>query len=145
MLQNEARSERCSSIMENRDLSTYEILDLIGTETSQVDAAFEFWLTITFAFVVAAFAARTRFSMRLKLLVSSLYLVASAVFILKYVGDLSAVQTLTATLPETAPNLFNIPGGLSHLLRFALYVVGTIAAIVYLFLPGTIDSEDSPA
>ncbi len=61
-------------------LSPAELLEFILLHESVIDSQLQFWMTATFAIVVASFAARDVLTHRMRLIVSGLYLVATFVF-----------------------------------------------------------------
>ena len=48
------------------DMSTSDLLNLVLTQRGNIDLQFQFWLTITFAVIVAAFSAGDRLDRRLR-------------------------------------------------------------------------------
>ncbi len=61
-------------------LSPAELLEFILLHESVIDSQLQFWMTATFAIVVASFAARGVLTHRMRLLAAGLYLVATFVF-----------------------------------------------------------------
>ena len=48
------------------DISTSDLLNLVLTQRGNIDLQFQFWLTITFAVIVAAYSAGDRLDRRLR-------------------------------------------------------------------------------
>ncbi len=57
-----------------------EIRELILLSEASIDYQIQFWLTVTFATIVASFAARNLLAPKLRALITSLYLTATFVF-----------------------------------------------------------------
>ena len=57
-----------------------ELHELVRLSEATIDSQFQFWLTVTFATIVATFAARNLLSRKLRLIVSALYLLSTVFF-----------------------------------------------------------------
>ena len=57
-----------------------ELLELILMSEESIDTQFQFWLTTTFATIIASFAARDLLNRSMRMLISALYLSATFVF-----------------------------------------------------------------
>ena len=112
-------------------MTDYQVLELIGMHVSQVDTAFEFWLTISFGVLVALHIARLSITRQLKLLLCFLYLSATLIAVFHTVGDLlQAFEYIKLIEQESPAHLWNAMGGL---LRMFVYAVGTASVSVAIF------------
>ena len=112
-------------------MTDYQVLELIGMHVSQVDTAFEFWLTISFGVLVALHIARSSITRQLKLLLCFLYLSATLIAVFHTVGDLlQAYQYMEMIQQESPANAWN---GMGALLRMIVYTVGTVSVSVAIF------------
>ena len=112
-------------------LTNEEIIQLYDVVTGGVSAQFELWITITFAVIIASYLAGHRLAKSLQYLIAGLYTAVSALLFLML---LSAVQF---SQQFDGPNL----GASSEsnlilaiiVLRIAVWMLGTIATIVFIF------------
>ena len=112
-------------------MSEYEVLELIGMHVSQVDTAFEFWLTISFGVLVAVHIARSSITRQLKFLLCFLYISASLIVVFHTIGDLiKAVEYGERIENESPAQLWNILGAM---LRMVVYSVGTMSISIAIF------------
>jgi len=114
--------------------SAAELVEIFYLARSSMDAQFQFWVSITFAVIVAAFVAGKRLSRTLRVVISVLYLLATANLTLLFIGDAgTALNALRVLASGDAANLIGRPG--SNLLlptRACLLIVGTFAALYFL-------------
>lgn len=68
-------------------IATADLLNLVLTQRGSIDLQFQFWLTITFAVIVAAFSASDRLGLNLRLLAATLYALASAHLMIRWMFD----------------------------------------------------------
>ena len=61
-------------------MSTAELIEIAQLFRDSLDAQFQYWLTTTFAVIVASFIAREKLDKKLRAVVSILYIVASILF-----------------------------------------------------------------
>jgi hypothetical protein len=112
-------------------MTEHEVLELIGMHVSQVDKAFEFWLTISFGVLVALHIARSSITRQLKLLLCFLYVSATLIAVFHTVGDLlQAYQYMEMIRQDSPANAWN---GMGALLRAIVYTVGTASVSVAIF------------
>jgi len=92
---------------------------------------FQFWITVTFATIVASFAARNILSNKLRALISILYLTATVVFASRWyydVGDILIYQELLLELQYE-----NNPPLITSLSRMFLMLIGTFGTIYFIY------------
>lgn len=111
-------------------LSAGELLELILLGESSIDVQFQLWLTITFATIIAGFAARRLLTRQLRWAVTVLYLLATVVVASRWYYDAQDIflyrQWLTQTGFETPRPIVTMAT------RVLLMIVGTLAAIYFL-------------
>ena len=108
-----------------------ELLELIMMSESSIDTQFQSWLTITFATIVASFVARNVLTPKIRMITSSLYLVATFVLASRwyYDGqDIVVYIEMLATLDFTSP-----PPIAASLSRMLLMVLGTFATLYFVY------------
>jgi len=114
-----------------------DALELMAGEVSQIDAAFQFWLASTFAVIVAAHSIRETMTNRLKATITLLYVLLAIYSLTKSLGDFHQLMYLAdfaATQGYELPTELNSIAGV---IRFLLYFVGTIAAVIFVWSPGS--------
>ena len=108
----------------------YELLDLILLSEAAIDTQSQFWITVTFATIVATYAARKSLSGKLKKLVTMLYLIATVVFASRWyyeVMDILAYQNLLLELGYVNKTPF-----VTLFSRVILMASGTVATIYFI-------------
>jgi hypothetical protein len=114
-------------------MSEAEIRELLLMHVDQLDSAFEFWLTASFAVVIAIHMTRQALSHNIRILICMLYLSTSLVAILLTIGDVSQIVVFTQEIDPGG----SLPGAISNfaalILRFVVYLVGTIAISIAIF------------
>lgn len=100
-----------------------------------IDAQFEFWLTLTFAVVVASFLAHNQISSRLRWAVASLYLLTVVLVALRTAHHMEVARFIAELIlaAEDGPPLSM--GRVIWYFRPLIFVLGTIAAVVFVLFP----------
>src|SRR5262245_32056257 len=80
------------------EISNSDLLNLVLTQRSSIDLQFQFWLSITFAVVVASFTAGRRLVPKLRVLTCVLYVLASAQIAARWQSDGQTAQAWIALL-----------------------------------------------
>jgi hypothetical protein len=113
------------------ELTNEELIQLYDVVTGSVNAQFEFWLTITFAVIIASYLAGHRLARSLQYLMATLY---TAVSVLLYLMLLGAVQFSLqfAVLNVGAYSESSLVLAIV-VLRTSVWILGTIATIVFIF------------
>jgi hypothetical protein len=111
-------------------IPTADLLNLLLMQRASIDLQFQFWLTITFAVIVAAFVAGRRLHYGLRLLAATLYALASIHLALRWMHD-GAVGARWVEILETRGVDIGLPW-LAVYFRTALMVLGTVSALVFL-------------
>lgn len=117
------------------NLSIGDIVEVLGYGSNAIDAQFQFWITVTFAAIVAAYLAGPRLSLRLKVVASCLYLLVSVLLALRTAQHVLAMNELIR-LSGYAGGLFEHPLTLPiAMLRGTIWLIGTGTTIAFLFRP----------
>jgi hypothetical protein len=112
-------------------IETSELIDLMLVLRESMDMQIQFWISVTFAVVVASFSAGMRLSFRLRVLSVILYLVATAAFISRWYHDYNEMQFLLneINLRGLEFEALQVPASL----RMALVGIGTFSVVIFLF------------
>lgn len=111
-------------------VSTADLLNLLLAQRNSIDLQFQFWLTITFAVLVASFVAGHRLHRGLRWLAALLYAMASAHLISRWMYDGTVGQHWVAELNRRGVDIA-IPWPAVYL-RMALMGIGTVSTLVFL-------------
>ena len=111
--------------------SLAELTELYFSATTSMDAQFQFWLSVTFAVVIAGFIAGDRLTKKLSYLAAILYGLATFVLIARFIdaarfGGMLRDSILEAGVEIPTVNLAVIVA------RFSLLILGTLAALYFL-------------
>ncbi len=107
-----------------------ELHELILISADQIDASFEFWLTVSFGVLVAVHVTKGAIGIRLKILLCALYVSASLIAILLTLGDKAQIAAYAEQL-ESFPSI--LVSASSDVIRMIVYVVSTVAISVAIF------------
>ena len=108
-------------------LSTAELMELIFLHQSMIDTQVQFWMTATFAIVVASFARRSFLTRTTRLMVCGLYLVATFVFVSRWAYVTRDIFTLNQALADLGVTL--APPWATIFARVVLMAFGTLATL----------------
>lgn len=123
------------------DLNNEELIQLYEVVTGSVNAQFELWLTITFAVIIASYLAGHRLVKSLQYLIATLYTAVSVLLFLMLVGAIQFSQQFDQQLGVASESNLILA---IVVLRTAVWVLGTIATIVFIF-KGHKDDESKNA
>lgn len=108
-----------------------ELLELILLSESSIDAQSQFWLTVTFATIVASFSARNILSDKLRALISLLYLTSTVVFASRWYYDAADILIYQAMLLELGYE--NASPTVTAISRVVLMLIGTAATMYFIY------------
>jgi hypothetical protein len=111
-------------------IPTSDLLNLLLTQRASIDLQFQFWLSITFAVIVAGFVAGRRLDPKLRSLVAGLYVLATAHLATRWVYDGGVAERWVTVLVSRGVDI-GIPW-VSAYLRMAVMLLGTVSALVFL-------------
>lgn len=117
-------------------MSEFELNILVIEYSAAIDSQFNFWMAATFAIVVASHTAGDKLNRAGRLVLVLLYLLACAVFFLRYLAAADqvtyAIQELLAAGGQSpSPEL----GSITRLGRQTLLIVGTLFAVIVVVWP----------
>lgn len=113
------------------ELTNEELIQLYDVVTSSVNAQFELWLTITFAVIIASYIAGHRLAKSLQYLIAILYTAVSALLFLMLLGAVQFSEQFDALTAGTS-SASDVVGTIV-VLRTSVWILGTIATIVFIF------------
>jgi hypothetical protein len=117
-------------------MSEFELNQLLLSNLEAISDQFQFWMTATFAVVVASYTAGHRLSLWARVAVAVIYVAAVAIFYVRWQGSVQEGIRLIRALAElgyvaTADG----NGALAGLLRRLVMWSGTILAVVLICAP----------
>ena len=112
-------------------ISNSDLLQLVLQQRSSIDLQFQFWLSITFAVIVASFTAGSRLVPKLRSLTALLYLLASAHLSARWYFDGQTAREWVGLLAARGIH-FEIPWTAAYI-RMGVMLLGTVGALVFLF------------
>ena len=112
-------------------LTNSELLELVTFVFSELELQFQYWLSVTFALLVASFVARKQLSRNVRITIAILYTLSTAIAIYRYIslggnGNLILEELATRGIPWRG---IDIRVGLT---RIGLMVLGTSATLWFL-------------
>lgn len=110
-----------------------ELTEFIFLAYASADTQFQYWVTITFAAVVAGFVAGERLTLSLRILVAVLYLLASVTLAVRFQNAMITVGTIRDRLLEA--DAYMITTTNLAPLRIPLFLLGSAAAVFFLIRP----------
>lgn len=113
--------------MENLDSAS--LLELILMSEASIDYQVEFWLTVTFATIVASFAARKLLSKIMRSIISALYVMATFVFVSRWYY--SALDIFAFTEALASQGIESSPAFGTALARMVLMGFGTFTTLYF--------------
>jgi hypothetical protein len=122
-----------------------ELTEFFFLAQSAMDTQFQYWITVTFAAVVAGFIAGERLTRLVRILAATLYILASVVLFMRFIGSaLTMVGIQEFLMEEDAFALAQFGLRLAPL-RISLFLVGTAAALFFLLCPQRTSSKKDGA
>ena len=112
-------------------IETSDLIELALIQREALSAQLQFWLSATFAVIVASFVAGSRLTARYRLSIGLLYLLATAMTFAGWVESGEEIFSWYAEL-ESRGIFFDAPI-FTIVLRFLLMTVGTVLTIVFLY------------
>lgn len=114
-------------------LAIAELIELLQNESASIDMQFQLWITITSAVAIASFAAGKSLSNWTKCFIAAMYLLATCAIMVRYANDSAQFVFLKAELSGQGVDYPSV--GDLRLLRWLIFVMGTLAALTVLFKP----------
>ena len=110
-------------------LSTAEIYELYFMVQEQLDVQFQYWLSISFALVIAIYIGREAIEYKIRRVASALYIVCTVMFFFKYINSMNHAAHISMELTLREVPAENIFGLIVLPLRLIIFVCGTITTI----------------
>ena len=112
------------------ELTNEELIQLYDVVTGSVNAQFELWLSITFAVIIASYLAGHRLARSLQYVIATLYMAVSVLLYLMLLGAVRFSQQFDVELGASSESNLVLA---IVMLRTAVWILGTIATIVFIF------------
>jgi hypothetical protein len=123
-------------------MTEFELRTLIYEQIQVASGDFEFWITASFAVLVAGFYAFKNLEPNLQKTVRLLYLATASVFILRWFASFYTMYEYQTVLSEQGADLgLQIGSGIATLIQTLLMLFGTFAVWSFLKKEG---SENTP-
>ena len=113
--------------------SPAELSELFLQAQALIDTQFQYWMSITFAVVVAGFVAGKRLTLRLRCIVGVLYALATFTLLIRTMTTGADAVAIANTLQESGSIIFHT-GPSIILSRLLLFGLGKIAALYFLLV-----------
>jgi hypothetical protein len=111
-----------------------ELLQLFLDVNQDIDTQFQFWISITFAVLVASFVADERLSRMERLVVTALYLCAAMILLQRYLSALLHMQDVFRFFDESGFSRPAVPEAAARL-RLGLFTLGSLVAALSVVFP----------
>ena len=116
-------------------IDTAAILEHLAFATSHVDSQFEYWLTITFASIVAGAVTGPRLEIKVRIFLVFLYLLATALLTLEYIGASQQIIQSALALNDRGITHEGVNfGPYQFALRLLLFLAGTLGTCWFLLV-----------
>jgi hypothetical protein len=118
--------------MDSLTITQAELHNLMFTSFAQVDSAFQFWLSGTFAVILVGYLAARKLSAMLAATVAGLYLGLVSAMVLRMAITANHYNQYIQAIEELVPPQMLLPW--LALLRAIIILAGTSAALGYLWI-----------
>ena len=111
-----------------------EMFEVLFLAAEQMNSNFEFWISGTFAIIVAFFFAGQKIPKSYRVLMSILYLIFTAIVFIRFIFASSLLVSARDTLREMNPDLVmegGLPGDIAGALYLILFIAGTLCTLVF--------------
>jgi hypothetical protein len=112
-----------------------ELVDFLFMAQSAMDTQFQYWITVTFGALAAAFVIGGRLTLPTRLWAGALYLLASTVLALRFLSAAGTVSNIQSSLEQVDAAVLWSFGLQIPVLRVPLLVLGTASALFFLIRP----------
>jgi len=112
-----------------------ELSELYLQTATLIDGQYQYWITITFAVIVAGYVVGDRLKLGLKIAIAGLYLLATLVVFLRVLNIGNPAVEITAFLEQSGALIFEPYGLITVGLRLLYVAFGTALAIYFLLAP----------
>lgn len=115
-------------------MTEVDLLPLFLDVNQDIDTQFQFWISITFAVLVASFVADERLSRVERGVMTVLYLGAAIIILERYTSALAHQRDVLDLFAANGLPLPELPW-LAGILRFTLFTVGSVVAALSVLFP----------
>lgn len=116
-------------------MTDYELFQVFAAQLEVVDRLFEFWITGTFAVILAAHFVGHSLTRGMRYLIAGLYFGLAALLLFRYVSAAAEAAVIVLELADKGVVRSRFRGHFREItitLRVILFVVGTSGALYYL-------------
>ena len=114
-------------------MSAAETLEIVLSLREEAQRSFEYWLTISFAFIAATFIGRNMLKPKIAWAFGALYLLTVALLVARYiVSGTSADRYLDIAISQGAEPF--VDSTIVTVLRLLVFLAGTISTLWFLYL-----------
>ena len=115
------------------NVSPDELIEMFFHAQSGIDTQFQYWVSVTFAVVVASFVAGDRLSRGMRYLVAVLYSLATAALTSRAAEFVfMSIEAIDRLQESGVADLLPQPGWRLGVFRILLYAIGTVSALWFL-------------
>ncbi|NIV17611.1 MAG: hypothetical protein GWN47_04200 [Woeseiaceae bacterium] len=125
-------------------MSEFELVILLREYGGAISEQFNFWMATTFAVVIASYTAGHKLNNTVRALILVLYIVACAVFYMRYLGAVRAVEIISGQLGDMNSDFGPRVVPWASLGRKFVMIVGTIFAATVVLRPSLTADEQEP-
>ena len=123
-------------------MSASETLEIVMLLREEAQRSFEYWLTISFAFIAATFVGKELLKPRIALVFGGLYLLTVSLLVARYaVSGTSANRYLELAIEQGAEPF--VDSTIVTYLRMLVFVAGTSCTLWFLYLNSRNRDEDT--
>lgn len=112
--------------------SPAELAELAFLARESMDAQFQYWISITFAVVVAGFIAGKRLTQKMRYVIAVIYALSTLLLITRFVSIAPTVSAVLAALDEAGVTFMPPVGWTIVASRYLIFGFGTVAALYFL-------------
>ena len=128
-------------------ISNAELVEIFLLSQENADAQFQYWLSVTFAVIVASSVAGERLNSKIRIWLTTLYLMAAGIFIIKFLGAQSAIgmyyeEMSMRGLSNTNNALPAFSTSIMIWFRRILFLAGTVTAIWFLYNSDLLNKDE---
>ena len=123
-------------------LNNEELIQLYDAVFANINTQFELWITITFAVIIASYVAGHRLERSLQYLIATLYTAVSLLLLLMLISAVSFAGSFNAFGIQAEQDPLTV---FIVFLRVGVWILGTIATLVFIFKRGQRGENESAA
>ena len=115
-------------------MTELDLIELLRTGNDGIDSNFQFWISSSFAVLMAFFFAHGKIVSYVKWTVVSLYVASTVLFFIRLIGNGQMVVEVRSSLEEIDSKfiIYGANAGLSiGILFMSIMVIGTVATIYF--------------